>query len=68
LEDKDNLKIMVKCPKCDWRILDKITPTSGRISIKCPNCRRVVNIDLSFRVVLHYRIVNPSIDCNEHAG
>lgn len=68
MEDKDNLKIMVKCPKCDWRILDKITPTSGRISIKCPNCRRVVSIDLSFRVVLHYRIVNPSIDYNEHAG
>lgn len=64
----DKLKIMVKCPKCDWRILDKVTPTSGRISIKCPNCRRVVDIDLSFRVVLQYRIVNPPLNRNKQVG
>lgn len=55
---EDSIKIMVKCPICDWRILDKITPTSGRISIKCPNCRRIVDIDLSFRTVLQYRVVD----------
>ena len=43
------MKIIVRCPKCKWRILDKVTPTTGVIELKCPNCRRVVAIDLSLR-------------------
>lgn len=42
-------KIMVRCPKCDWRIFDKVTPTTGVIELKCPNCRKVVEVDLSLR-------------------
>ena len=49
---EEKLKIMVKCPVCDWRIFDKITPTSGHISIKCPKCRKIVDINLSFRAIL----------------
>lgn len=45
----DEVKIVKKCPNCGWRILDKVTPTSGVIEMKCPNCRRIVKIDLSYR-------------------
>ena len=48
-------KIIVRCPKCKWRIMDKATPTSGVIEIKCPNCRNVVQLDLSLRKAVHYR-------------
>ena len=43
------MKIIVRCPKCDWRIFDKVTPTTGVIEMKCPNCHRVVEVDLSLR-------------------
>ena len=43
------IKVVKRCPNCDWRILDKVTPTSGVIQLKCPNCRKVVEIDLSYR-------------------
>lgn len=42
-------KIVKKCPKCGRRIFDKVTPTSGVIEIKCPQCKQVIEIDLSFR-------------------
>lgn len=45
------VKVVKRCPNCDWRILDKVTPTSGVIELKCPNCRKVVEIDLSYRTV-----------------
>jgi phage FluMu protein Com len=43
------IKISKKCPNCDWRVFDKITPTTGVIEMKCPNCKRVIKIDLSLR-------------------
>ena len=43
------IKIMKLCPYCQWRILDKVTPTTGIIEMKCLNCRRVVRVDLSYR-------------------
>lgn len=43
------IKVVKRCPKCDWRIFDKVTPTSGIIELKCPNCRKIVEIDLSYR-------------------
>lgn len=45
----DEMKIVVRCPKCDWRVFDKVTPTTGVIELKCPNCRKVVEVDLSLR-------------------
>ena len=33
MKDKQ-MKVIVKCPHCDWRILDKVTPTSGVIEVK----------------------------------
>jgi len=44
------VRVMKRCPECNWRIFDKVTPTSGIISLKCPKCRQVVEIDLSYRV------------------
>lgn len=55
-----DMKIIVRCPKCDWRIFDKVTPTTGTIELKCPNCRKVVEVDLSLRKSsnIRYRLAN----------
>lgn len=53
---KHAAKIIVKCPKCEWRILDKISPTSGIIEVKCPRCREIVRIDLSLRKITPHKI------------
>lgn len=47
--DPFEIKIIKKCPICGWRIFDKITPASGLIQIKCPGCRQVITVDLSYR-------------------
>ena len=39
-------KIIVRCKNCGWRIFDKVTMTTGVIELKCPNCHRVVEVDL----------------------
>jgi DNA-directed RNA polymerase subunit RPC12/RpoP len=46
----ESIRIVKKCPVCGWRILDKVTPTTGVIEMKCPNCRRIVEVDLSYRL------------------
>ena len=53
--------IIVYCPECRKRVFDKLTPTQGIIEIKCPHCRNVVSINLSYRInpnVIKYRISN----------
>ena len=50
MAEKEGIRVSKKCPKCDWRVLDRITPTSGIIELKCPNCGRAVKIDLSCRL------------------
>lgn len=50
------MTIIVRCPECRWRVMDKKSPTSGRIEIKCPHCHKIVTVDLSLRRgVLHRR-------------
>ena len=48
-ESKKVMQVMKKCPVCDRRIFDKITPTSGLIEMKCPHCRKVVTVNLALR-------------------
>jgi len=43
------MRVVKRCPVCNWRIMDKITPTTGIIQMKCPKCKQEVQIDLSFR-------------------
>ena len=53
-------RIIVKCPSCGWRLMDKVTPTAGKIQIKCPRCRHVITVDLSLRRSRPmYRTVHP---------
>ncbi len=47
----NGIKIIVKCPRCLWRMFDKVTATSGVIQTKCPKCHNVVKVDLSLRKV-----------------
>lgn len=43
------LNVAVKCPECSWRVMDKVSPTTGKIEIKCPRCRKIVEVDLALR-------------------
>ena len=51
----NEISIMKRCPYCNWRIIDKLTPATGIIRVKCPKCRRQVNVDLSLRAIVHFR-------------
>ena len=58
-------KIIVRCKHCGWRILDKVTMTTGIIEMKCPNCRKVVEVDLSLRRgAVKYRLTRSSNRAN----
>lgn len=59
----NQMKVIVKCPCCDWRIMDKVTPTTGIIEVKCPKCKNVVTVDLSLRRNVKYRLamVSPEL-------
>lgn len=49
------ISVAVYCPKCGWRILNKMSPTSGEIQVKCPRCRKEVRLNLSLRRAAIYR-------------
>ena len=49
-EKRKDMRVSKKCPNCGWRVLDKITPTTGVIELKCPKCEKPVKIDLSYRL------------------
>lgn len=58
-------KIIVRCKNCGWRIFDKVTMTTGVIELKCPNCHRVVEVDLSLRKgTVKYRLTRSSNRAN----
>lgn len=45
----EHIKIIVKCPKCGKRILDKTHRVTCIVELKCPHCGNIVPIDLSLR-------------------
>ena len=47
---KDGIRVSKRCPVCGWRVMDKVTPTSGIVELKCEHCKSIVQIDLSYRV------------------
>lgn len=52
------VNIAVRCPECKWRVMDKVSPTTGRIEIKCPHCHKIVEVDLALRRRILYRLVS----------
>lgn len=44
-----SINTAVRCPECNWRMMDKVSPTTGKIEIKCPHCHKIVEIDLALR-------------------
>ena len=46
---KTELRVAKRCPQCDLRIFDKITPANGIIEVKCPRCKKVFTLDLAYR-------------------
>lgn len=51
----ESINIAVRCPVCSWRVMDKISPATGKIVIKCPRCHRIVEVDLALRRKILYR-------------
>ena len=51
----ESINIDVRCPVCSWRVMDKISPATGKIMIKCPRCHRIVEVDLALRGKILYR-------------
>lgn len=53
-------EVIVKCPQCGKRVIDKLSPSEGTIRLKCPHCHQIVSINLSFRKngKIQYRIAN----------
>ena len=45
----DEIRVSKKCPNCGWRIIDKLSPTTGIVELKCSHCGQRVVIDLAFR-------------------
>ena len=50
-----SVNIAVRCPECGWRVMDKVSPTTGKIEIKCPHCHKIVEVDLALRRKVLYR-------------
>ena len=39
----------VRCPKCGWRLCDRLGRTEGELSFKCTHCHRIVKVDIHYR-------------------
>ena len=50
-----SVNIAVRCPECGWRVMNKVSPTTGKIEIKCPRCHKIVEVDLALRRKVLYR-------------
>ncbi len=48
------IRVAKHCPVCNQRLFDKISLTTGYVEIKCPNCGRVVQINLACRMPQKY--------------
>ena len=45
----ESINVADRCPECNWRVMDKVSPTTGKIEIKCPHCHKIVEVDLALR-------------------
>ena len=61
MQKQESVKVSKKCPRCDWRLFDKVSPANGYIEIKCPHCGAVVKINLAYRRAIKYRMALPRI-------
>lgn len=64
--DSKVLAILRECPETRYDdIFDKVTMTTGVIELKCPNCHRVVEVDLSLRKgTVKYRLTRSNNRAN----
>ncbi len=50
MKEEKELRVSKMCPVCGRRLMDKVTPESGVVELKCGFCHSIVRIDLSYRV------------------
>jgi len=56
MAEMDIVRVSKKCKRCGRRLLDKVSPTSGYVKIKCPKCGEDNVVNLALRRQLCYRI------------
>ena len=60
------IKVVNALPEMQLAHFDKVTPTSGIIELKCPNCRKIVEIDLSYRTPIRRRATYYRASCHTY--
>lgn len=41
------IPVQVRCPKCNWRLMDIKKNTIGEVERKCDKCNKLINIKLA---------------------
>ena len=60
MTERNEIRVSKVCPKCNWRLFDKVSPANGYVEIKCPQCKSIVRINLAFRSTVRYRLASPA--------
>ena len=46
----DEMKVIVRCPHCNHRVIDKVGKGNVSLYMKCPHCKKQIKINLAFRM------------------
>ena len=46
----EEMKVIVRCPKCNNRVIDKVGKGNVNLFMKCPHCKEQIQINLAFRL------------------
>lgn len=43
----ESMAKVVKCPVCTKRLMDMLSAKEAEVQIKCPKCKKVINVSFS---------------------
>ena len=47
---EDGIKVIVNCPCCGKRVVDKVGKGNVNLFMKCPHCKEQIQINLALRL------------------
>ncbi len=56
MTENEPVRVIKRCKKCGWRLMDKVSPACGYVEIKCPKCGQENKVNLALRRRLYYRL------------